>query len=382
MPKSYRVISKLYKIRLLQKRSADGERWNYILEYNCGGTRRRHEMLPLWTYDEANTASKKQWNKDTAAVAEKVMTEKALKMMKDEEGFRIGKERYVDFWQYAEEYYQRYDKADKASVKMGLVRFREFVFEKYPNYVGTLSTQYMTHQMMAAAKDWLVSKYIREQRSMWGATTAWERLRKVVRAAVRAGFLEKDPCRKLSVRTDPHEVRKEILLQDEWRKLIDTPFPDHPALRRAFIFSLYTGLRLCDIRRLRFTNISFENKRLQIRQSKVEGHSSRSLLDVPLADVALQMAGRPALTDKELVFGDVPHAANTILQRWIARAGITKHITWHCARHSFAVAALTNGADIQTVSRLLGHSSIMMTIKYLHKVDPSLKQAVDSLPTI
>ena len=59
--------------------------------------------------------------------------------------------------------------------------------------------------------------------------------------------------------------------------------------------------------------------------------------------------------------------------------GITKHITWHCARHSFAVNLLNAGANIKTVSALLGHASIKMTEKYLHVVDALKQKAINSL---
>ena len=70
------------------------------------------------------------------------------------------------------------------------------------------------------------------------------------------------------------------------------------------------------------------------------------------------------------------------LNRWTKVAGINKHITWHCARHSFAVNILDKGADIKTVSSLMGHASLKMTEKYLHVVDARKQQAIDSLGEI
>jgi site-specific recombinase XerD len=70
------------------------------------------------------------------------------------------------------------------------------------------------------------------------------------------------------------------------------------------------------------------------------------------------------------------------LGRWVKRAGIDKHITWHCARHSFAVNILNNGANIKVVSSLLGHSGLKHTEKYTRAVDSLKKQAIDSLPEL
>lgn len=68
------------------------------------------------------------------------------------------------------------------------------------------------------------------------------------------------------------------------------------------------------------------------------------------------------------------------LRRWVKQAGIDKHITWHCARHSFALNILNNGANIKTVASLLGHSGIKTTEKYVRAVDALKQAAIDSLP--
>ncbi len=73
---------------------------------------------------------------------------------------------------------------------------------------------------------------------------------------------------------------------------------------------------------------------------------------------------------------------NIHLKRWVAEAGIKKKITWHCSRHSFAVNLLSNGANIKTVSDLLGHSSIVITEKYLHVIDSLKQDAIRSLGSI
>lgn len=57
-------------------------------------------------------------------------------------------------------------------------------------------------------------------------------------------------------------------------------------------------------------------------------------------------------------------------------------ITFHCARHSFAVNVLNKGANIKTVSSLLGHTSLKMTERYLHVVDSLKQDAIDSLGEI
>jgi len=64
------------------------------------------------------------------------------------------------------------------------------------------------------------------------------------------------------------------------------------------------------------------------------------------------------------------------------KAGIDKHITWHCGRHSFGTQLLNNGANIKVVSSLLGHSSLRFTEIYVRAVDEEKKKAINSMPSI
>ena len=64
-------------------------------------------------------------------------------------------------------------------------------------------------------------------------------------------------------------------------------------------------------------------------------------------------------------------------KRWVKRAGINKHISWHCARHSFAVNILNIGANIKTVASLLGHSGLKHTEKYTRDVDKLKSEAIN-----
>ena len=86
--------------------------------------------------------------------------------------------------------------------------------------------------------------------------------------------------------------------------------------------------------------------------------------------------------NNDLIFHLPSHnAALSALAHWMKRAGIDKHITWHCARHSFAVLMLSH-TDLKTVSGLLGHSSLKCVEQYTRILDERKKNAINSLPTI
>lgn len=87
---------------------------------------------------------------------------------------------------------------------------------------------------------------------------------------------------------------------------------------------------------------------------------------------------------EEKVFNlDSKGATNdSYFKRWERLAGVEKHISWHISRHTFAVLSLEGGADIYTVSKLLGHTNLGTTEVYARATDPMRKSAVDGLPAI
>ncbi len=99
-----------------------------------------------------------------------------------------------------------------------------------------------------------------------------------------------------------------------------------------------------------------------------------------LNDGLLSIIGE-APTDKNCLIFDLStyESCYKSVKRWVKRAGIDKHMSWHCARHSFAVNILNNGANIKTVASLLGHSGLKHTEKYTRAVDKLKEEAINSL---
>ena len=104
---------------------------------------------------------------------------------------------------------------------------------------------------------------------------------------------------------------------------------------------------------------------------------------ISLNDVLLSIIGE-APADKNCLIFDLStyESCCKSVKRWVKRAGIDKHISWHLARHSFAVNILNNGANIKTVASLLGHSGLKHTEKYTRAVDKLKEEAINSLPEL
>lgn len=133
------------------------------------------------------------------------------------------------------------------------------------------------------------------------------------------------------------------------------------------------------MRDLTFANVDFANNLLIFEQNKTKGHSANSGVVIPLNDLHYSLIGTPANKTDSIFNLPSYEACLKALKRWVKRAGIEKHISWHCARHSFAVNILNDGANIKTVSSLLGHSGLKHTEKFTRAVDSLKQQAIENL---
>ena len=220
-----------------------------------------------------------------------------------------------------------------------------------------------------------------------GAATAYERFKKIVRNAVQDGQLSKNPCTDIVCKRNEC-LTKDILSVEEIKALLQTHVKnENPNIRRAFIFTLFTGVRWCDVVGLRYSNIDYQNKILKFEQAKTKGRSSKSVVVMPLRDDLLNdVIGTPEAQgkDKDGLIFELPSHTMCLkaLRHWSAKAGISKHITWHCGRHSFATNLLENGANVKVVADLLGHSGLSYVERYVRAIDESKKRALNSLPAI
>ena len=172
------------------------------------------------------------------------------------------------------------------------------------------------------------------------------------------------------------ESQREYLTLEELNKLASTPC-DSPILKRAALFSALTGLRHSDIKQLKWKDLvkDQEHYRILFTQQKTKGVEY-----MPISDQAYQLCGDRGDYDR-LIFEGLqdPSWISRPVARWVEAAGITKHITFHCFRHTYATLQLTSGTDIYTVSKMLGHKKVTTTQIYAKIVDEKKEAAADAI---
>lgn len=344
---------------------------------------RRKENLNLYLVANPRTPLERQQNKETLELAKKIRFEKGQQLLESVEGYRLKKDRDINFLDYFQSYIDSYTKKDINMIKIALSRFKDFLKEtpEYNKFMKRIKPEQITRDMVEAYTEYLQTRSKGE-----GARSLYARFKKVIKYAVEHDVMAKNPCTGIVIKVDDQQLKKDVLSTDEIQTLIATHYKqENPNIRRAFIFCLYCGLRFCDVKDLTFKNVDYSNKLLRFEQNKTKGHSANSGVVIPLNDGLLKLIGEPTDSgNRDEVIFPLPtyEACLKAVGRWVKRAGIEKHITWHCARHSFAVNILNNGANIKTVASLLGHSGLKHTEKYTRAIDSLKQEAINSLPEL
>jgi integrase len=208
------------------------------------------------------------------------------------------------------------------------------------------------------------------------AVSYFNKLKAALKQAYRDGFLPTD----LNSRIKPieqAETQRNFLTIEELNSLVKTEC-NNPLLKRAALFSALTGLRFSDIQKLVWDELEFiegQGYFIKFTQQKTKGVEM-----MPISEQAYSLLGeRNEPADK--VFKGLTYSAysNKHLFQWIGAAGISKDITFHCFRHTFATLQLSKGTDIYTVSKMLGHRDLKTTQVYAKVIDKTKREAADKI---
>lgn len=206
----------------------------------------------------------------------------------------------------------------------------------------------------------------------------FNKFRAAVNQAYADDIISDNPIKKVKgIKSE--DTEREYLSFEELQKLVDTECR-YEVLKRAFIFSCLTGLRWSDIVKLKWSEVQEEKTGLRIHFKQKK---TKSFEYLNLTDQAREYMGEKRQLD-DLIFTGLKYSSyfNVALSQWMLRAGITKHITFHCGRHTFAIMQLELGTDIYTIMKLLGHREIKTTQVYVQVLDKAKIEAVNRIPNL
>ena len=375
----------MIKVTVRNKPLTDKRKLSLYLDFypaiQKDGKETRREFIKTYIYAKPKSDQEKQHNREKLSFAE------ALRLRRENE---VNKP----------EIYASHEKELLRRQEIGSRSFNEYFLKlarkrKTSNYKTWLTSidylnafhpyeltfKDLTVNFIESFRDYLLSApSIRSKKSKISRNTAssyYLKFKAALKQAYKDGLIESD----LGSRVEGIKVEdsnREFLTIEELNSLVHTPCVD-PLMKKAALFSALTGLRFSDIKGLRIaqvvkTDLGYHLEFTQQKTGKFERQ--------PISDQAYKMLNlKEGSSGNDLVFDGLKYSAynNKFLAQWIGAAGITKNITFHNFRHTFATLQLHYGTDIYTVSKLLGHKSLKTTQIYTKVLDQAKQEAVNKI---
>ena len=361
-------------VKIRMRALVDGSKSLYLDIYRHG--KRTYEPPRLYFIPEMSAADRKQ-NAMTMLAANKVKSQRIIELTTGEVGIKnTHKKVYLLDWMktYMEAQKKRGKKDDRQ------IKTTINILKAYTNERMLLSN--VDKGFCLGYLRYLQTDYnpIGRKLSNFTLMNYYRILNCALNAAVREDLLRANPFTKLDKRDkikEP-ESKREYLTIDEVKKLMSTPFPKERLIdvKNGYLFSCFCGLRISDIMELRWKNIVCDRGAYSL---EIVMKKTKDPIYIPLSEQALKWLPDRNEKDAEDKVFFIPRVeyVNPALAKWAEKAEIKKHVTFHTARHTFATMMLTLGADLYTVSKLLGHSDVKVTQVYAKIVNQKKNDAVN-----
>lgn len=370
------------KVKLRDKAMTDGRLSLYLdfyppIPHPLTGKATRRQFLKLYIFEKPKGELERQHNKETKQLAENIRAKRQLSIQANNYGFLDNRSNTTCFVEYFEELAVKRTNPDpKSRSKIwhsALAHFKDFAGEH-------LRMCDLNERFCNDFREYLTKTKSRKRNesklSYSSASTYFGKFIAAINQAHKDGLIAEDLGAKVAMINKRESPHREFLTLEELQAAAHAHC-DYPVLKRAALFSGLTGLRFSDVEKLIWAELrqSEDGYSLQFTQQKTQGNEV-----LPIPDEAVELMGKRGKPDEKVFDGLKYSAYNNIhLKTWLVRAGITKNITFHCFRHTYATLQLTLGADIYTVSSLLGHRDLRTTKVYAKIVDKTKRAAANRI---
>lgn len=346
----------------LRFRESKSRTKSYYLDIHHNGERWRE-------FVKVNILNKDAAKSDKLRVIEKIRLNRELELLSDDTGYIPQQFKKLNFFIFADDYIKKYRNRDVRIIASSVEKFKESTNN------SKLQISQITPTIMESFKNYLI-----HDAGLSGETphNYFTRFKKILKAAKIKGYLKEIPTDDIRF-SNPNKddsIKKQVLNALELQKLASTKC-GNKEVKKAFLLACYTSLGLAEIRDLKWENI---NKNRLITKRKKTGEFINNRLNF----TASKILGEPK-KKSDYIFdlqSISDNAVNKNIKNWSKRAELDKHLTFYCARHTFACLLLINGANLKTVADAMGHSSTKSTLKYLNYIQKLQDDAIDNLPSI
>lgn len=361
-------------VRVRYKALSDGSQSVYLDIYRDG--KRQYEFLKLYLIPETNAAAKAQ-NKATLAAVNTIKSQRIIELTNNVAGLKNTSQRsrllLLDWMQTYKESQEKKGVRGSDKLISNTINVLRAFDEK-------AAMRDINRDFCLAFIDYMRNVYVSasgRKLSQFSCVSYFGCFRGALNAAVREDIIAENPINKLNTdeKIKMPESKREYLTIDEVKTLIDTPCRRED-IKSAFLFSCYCGLRISDVLALKWKDVDCTGEQWRIN---IIMQKTRQPLYLPLSMQARKwMPERNGAAEEDSVFATLSceDTCNVQIKPWVREAGITKHVTYHTARHTFATMLLTLGADLYTVCKLLGHTDVKTTQIYAKIINKKKDDAI------
>ncbi|MFA7193138.1 MAG: site-specific integrase [Bacilli bacterium] len=369
------------KIRL--KDLSDGNKSIY-LDYYLNG-KRKYEFLKLYLIPE-KTKEDRAKNETTLQLAKAVQAKRIVDLQNEEHGFKsknkLSKANLIDYVnKIADKHLAKtgnkhgeYYNFKSLALHLTIYKGEKIPFSKVDEDFAKGFIEYLETAKNQNLHKTKKNPYLSQNTK----NKLYKKLNTALKQAVREKIIPENPMDYIDNDDKPKAKAgtREYLTIEEVKQLIKTDCKNID-VKNAFLFCCLTGLRFSDVSRITWENFNKNNSGGNELRFKMKKGGKEIVVQV--SDEAMKFVPRPddAQPPDRIFKLSKNEIVNPILSEWVKSAGITKNITFHCARHTAATLNLSLGTPIAVVSKLLGHSKIATTQIYAQIVDEAQRQAVD-----
>lgn len=326
----------------------------------------RREYLGIYIYAKPANEVQRNFNREMLEKAEAIRCMRVTSLINEKFDFLDYEKQNADFLAYFKEVCKKkYEKWDAV-----YRHFYNFVNGKckFGDVTIELCTQFKTYLLNA---NQLRLTHLKMRKN--SAAGYYSTFRALLRIAYRDKMIREN-INDFLERIDKEDVKKEYLTHDELKQLANTAC-DKPVLKQASLFSCLTGLRINDILNLEWEDLVIAPDQgycIRIRTIKTKAEAS-----LPISNEAIELCGER--TTGKVFKGLKRSMTNYPLKKWVSVAGITKPITFHSFRHTYATLQIASGTDIYTVSKMLTHRNVSTTQIYADLVSEKKRETVNKI---
>ncbi len=350
---------------------------SYLNENGKRVKRRKRQSMDLFIYANPKDKFQRDHNKKTLDISEKIRAQAIVDLANNKHHFEDSEKQQESFYSYMQQIINDKEHTDSPS-NVSLWESSLMHLKRYCEG-NPLSFADFDADVLLGFRTYLIKHARTKSDKLLSSNTTscyFNKVRAALNKAFHEGIIRRNPVNEVKSIKIEQNLRN-YLEEEEVTALYKTECR-YDVLKRAFLFGCLTGMRWSDIQKLTWEKLTMIDPRATFNHIK-----TGQLQYLYLPSDATMLLDSPG-EDHELVFKGLRYSSytNVALTQWMLRAGITKHITFHCARHTFAVRMLTNDVDIYTVSKLLGHSELKTTQIYTDIIDRKRKEAMTTLPSL